>query len=90
MKPIRFAGAFRKDLKLVARRGYRLDDLDTIITAIRSGERLPAATRAHPLKGEWKSYWECHVGPDWLLIYRVTDEEVLLARTGTHADLFER
>jgi mRNA interferase YafQ len=90
MKSIRFAGAFRKDLKRVARRGYRLDDLDTIVTAIRSGERLPTATRAHPLKGEWKSYWECHVAPDWLLIYRVTDEEVLLARTGTHADLFER
>ncbi len=90
MKPVRFAGAFRKDLKRATRRGYRLDDLDTIITAIRRGEHLPTAARAHPLKGEWKSYWECHVAPDWLLIYRVTDEEVLLARTGTHTDLFER
>ena len=75
MKPVRFAGGFRKDFKR---------------TAIRRGERLPAAARPHPLKGEWKSYWECHVAPDWLLIYRVTDEEVLLARTGAHADLFER
>ncbi len=89
MKPVRFAGAFRKDLKRATRRGYRLDDLDTIVTAIRRGERLPAAARPHPLKGEWQSYWECHVAPDWLLIYRVTDEEVLLARTGTHADLFK-
>ncbi|MGD0023228.1 MAG: type II toxin-antitoxin system YafQ family toxin [Xanthobacteraceae bacterium] len=46
--------------------------------------------RPHPLKGDWKGYWECHISPDWLLIYKVTDEEVLLARTGTHADLFER
>jgi mRNA interferase YafQ len=89
MKPLRYAGAFKKDLKRIIRRGYRFDDLETIVTAIRRGERLPASARPHPLKGEWKSYWECHVAPDWLLIYRVTDGEVLLARTGTHADLFE-
>jgi hypothetical protein len=41
------------------------------------------------VKGEWKGYWDCHVEPDWLLIYKVTDDEVRLARTGTHADLFE-
>ena len=88
MKPLRFAGAFRKDLKRITRRGYRLDDLDTIVTAIRRGERLAPSVRSHPLKGEWGGYWECHVAPDWLLIYKVTAEEVLLARTGTHADLF--
>ena len=88
MKPVRFATAFRKDLKRVTRRGYGLDDLDTMVTTIRRGGRLGASARAHPLKGEWRGYWECHVAPDWLLIYKVTDEEVLLARTGTHADLF--
>ena len=41
------------------------------------------------LKAEWGGYWECHIAPDWLLIYRTTEQEVLLARTGTHADLFE-
>jgi hypothetical protein len=51
---------------------------------------LAAACRPPPLKGEWKGYWECHVAPDWLLIYKVTNDEVRLARTGTHADLFER
>jgi mRNA interferase YafQ len=89
MKPLRFAGAFQKDLKRIARRGYRLDELDTIVTTIRRGEGLAPSSRAHPLKGEWRGYWECHVTPDWLLIYKVTDEEVLLARTGTHADLFK-
>jgi mRNA interferase YafQ len=48
-----------------------------------------AATRPHPLRGEWKGYWECHVAPDWLLIYKVSEDEVALARTGTHADLFQ-
>ena len=90
MKSLRFASAFRKDLKRIMRRRYPLDDFDTVVTAIRGGERLPASARSHPLKGEWKSYRECQIAPDWLLIYRVTDEEVLLSRTGTHADLFER
>ena len=49
---------------------------------------LPTARRDHPLKGEWKGWRECHVEPDWLLIYKTTDTEVMLARTGTHADLF--
>jgi mRNA interferase YafQ len=88
MKPLRLAGAFRRDLKRITRRGYRLDALDTIVTAIRRSERLPLSVRPHPLKGEWKGYWECHVAPDWLLIYKATDKELLLARTGTHADLF--
>jgi mRNA interferase YafQ len=89
MKPLRFAGAFRRDLKRIKRRGYRLDALDAIVTAIRRGQRLASSARAHPLQGEWRGYWECHVAPDWLVIYKVTDEEVLLARTGTHADLFD-
>jgi len=90
MKPLRLAGAFRRDLKRITRRGYRLAELDAIVTAIRRGERLPALLRAHPLNGEWGGYWECHIAPDWLLIYKVTEQEVLLARTGTHADLFAR
>lgn len=49
---------------------------------------LSAAYRPHKLSGEWKGVWECHIEPDWLLIYDVTPNEVLLIRTGTHADLF--
>lgn len=45
--------------------------------------------RPHQLKGEWKGFWECHIGPDWLLIYKPTADEILLARTGTHSDLFK-
>jgi mRNA interferase YafQ len=82
--------AFGKDLRRADRRGYDLSKLKTIIEKLQAGAALAAANRPHPLKGEWKGYWECHVGPDRLLIYKVTDDEVRLARTGTHADLFDR
>jgi mRNA interferase YafQ len=81
---------FAKDLKRAHRRGHDIPKLEAIIRKLQAGETLPAANRAHPLKGAWKGFWECHVEPDWLLIYKVTDDEVRLARTGTHADLFAR
>jgi mRNA interferase YafQ len=49
---------------------------------------VPQAYRPHKLSGAWSGVWECHIEPDWLLIYTVTDEEVLLIRTGSHIDLF--
>jgi mRNA interferase YafQ len=82
--------AFRKDWKRAQKRGHDISELAAIIRKLQVGEPLPASNRAHPLKGEWKGYWDCHVEPDWLLIYKVTDDEARLARTGTHADLFER
>jgi mRNA interferase YafQ len=88
MKALRIAMAFKKDLKRVERRGYERALLETVVDARRRGEELPTARRDHPLKGEWKDWRECHIEPDWLLIYKATDTEVLLARTGTHADLF--
>lgn len=88
MKALRLAKAFSKDLKRVERRGYNRALLETVVNALRRDEELPVARRDHPLKGEWKGWRECHIQPDWLLIYKATDTEVLLARTGTHADLF--
>ncbi|MCZ7643569.1 MAG: type II toxin-antitoxin system YafQ family toxin [Pseudorhodoplanes sp.] len=82
--------AFRKDVKRADRRGHDLEKLGAIIKKLQQGKTLPRSNRAHPLKGERKGFWECHVAPDWLLIYKVTNEKVLLARTGTHADLFAR
>jgi mRNA interferase YafQ len=90
VKPLVESTAFRKDRKRVHKRGYDVAKLAAIIGKLQLGEALPASHRPHPSKGEWKGYWECHVEPDWLLIYKVTDGEVRLARTGTHADLFER
>jgi mRNA interferase YafQ len=90
MKTFRFSSAYRKDLRRVTRRSYDLTLLAHVLDALREGQQLPAARRDHPLKGEWRGWRECHVQPDWLLIYKATDTEVLLARTGTHADLFSK
>jgi mRNA interferase YafQ len=89
MKAIVPSTAFRKDVKRAHRRGLDLDKLSSVITKLQRGEPLPPSNSAHPLKGEWKGYWDCHIEPDWLLIYKVTDDDVRLARTGTHADLFD-
>jgi mRNA interferase YafQ len=88
MKALRLASAFSRDLKRVERRGYNRALLEAVVDALRRDEALPAARRDHPLKGEWKGWRESHIQPDWLLIYKASDTEVLLARTGTHADLF--
>ena len=89
MKALRFGGTFKKDLKRITKRGYDRARLDSIVDTLRQGFGLPSSARPHPLKGDWKGYWECHVAPNWLLIYKLSDDEVFLARTGTHADLFE-
>ena len=88
MRPVRLSGAFKKDLERIRRRGYDRERLELVVNTLRQGRQLPASATAHPLKGEWSGYWECHVAPDWLLIYKFTANEVALARTGTHSDLF--
>ena len=88
MKSFRLAARYKRDYKRVAKRHYDLDLLDAVLDRLATGQGLPPERRDHPLKGDWKGYRECHIEPDWLLIYRTTDDEVLLARTGTHADLF--
>ena len=88
MKELAARNSFKKDLKRIVKRGYDRALLDAVIDILRNDAPLPEARRDHLLKGEWKGWRECHIGPDWLLIYRTTDDEVLLARSGTHADLF--
>ena len=88
MKTFQFRSAYKKDLKRISPRQYDLSLLAEVLNALRDGQQLPATRRDHPLKGEWKGWRECHVAPDWLLVYQATDDEVWLARTGTHADLF--
>jgi mRNA interferase YafQ len=90
MKTLVETTTFRKDLKRIQKRGYDTAKLAAVIRKLQASEALPLSNRAHPLRGDWKGYWDCHIEPDWLLIYKVTDEEVRLARTGTHADLFAR
>jgi mRNA interferase YafQ len=83
------AGAFSRDLKRAEKRGKDLGKLRTLITLLASQEELATAYRDHPLRGRWNGFRDAHVEPDWILIYRVQDEELQLARTGTHSDLFD-
>jgi len=85
----RFTGAFKKDRKRSGRRGKALDKLDQLMRRLANEEKLEARFRDHPLSGAWKDFRECHIEPDWLLIYRTHGDEITFVRTGTHSDLFE-
>ena len=89
MKDVRTATKFRRDLKRIGKRRYNTDVLTEVIDLLRSGEILDPAWKDHGLKGDWLGSRECHLAPDWLLIYETTDDEVLLQRTGSHSDLFD-
>ena len=80
---------FKKDFKRSMKRGYVVSKLQRIVERILKGEKLEQRHRDHPLVGVYGDCRECHVEPDWLLIYRMTDTVVILIRTGAHADLFE-
>ena len=80
---------FRDDLKRQLRRGKDREELLAVVELLASDGTLPPAYRPHILRGDWKGVWECHIEPDWLLIYEVSSTEVVLIRTGSHADLFE-
>jgi mRNA interferase YafQ len=85
---IRQSTRFRKDVKRLQRRGADLSRLRQIIAALAAGETLDERCRDHVLVGNWRGFRECHIQPNWLLIYRVEGEELQLARTGSHAELF--
>ena len=81
---------FRKDLKLALRRGYPVELLDEVVTTLARQEPLPDRCRDHLLTGDYGGFRECHITPDWLLVYQVRETELVLflSRTGTHSDLF--
>jgi mRNA interferase YafQ len=89
VKEIRTTNRFLRDLKLARKRGKDLKKIETVIDALAHGNKLAAKHRPHRLQGEMKGSWECHVEPDWLLIWDEDDAAIVLVRTGTHADLFE-
>jgi mRNA interferase YafQ len=83
-------GQFKRDTRRMKKRGKDLSKLRVVMTAILDGRNLPEALRDHALKGSWRGRRECHVEPDWLLIYLLRGaNEVVFERTGTHVDLFE-
>ena len=87
---ITLTSKYRKDVKTAAKRNYDLRLLEAVIDLLATGEPLPTVYHDHPLIGEYKGCRECHILPDWLLIYQIADSQLLLilTRTGTHSDLF--
>lgn len=87
---IESTGRFKKDLKVVIKRGYNMALLQAVIDLLASGFPLPEKHKDHALTGNWSNYRECHITPDWLLIYKIENDILVLTltRTGTHSDLF--
>lgn len=82
--------SFKKDLKRCKKRNYNFDLLKKLINKLAENGKLPSNYKPHKLSGNYKGRWECHIKPDWLLIWKQDDEkkEIILERTGTHSDLF--
>lgn len=87
---VKTTSQFKKDFKLAMKRGLNIDLLGTVIATLALGEPLPDKNKDHALTGNWIGHRECHILPDWLLIYRIEEEVLILtlARSGTHSDLF--
>jgi len=79
---------FKKDVKRMRKRGKDLEKIKAVIDLLVAGEPLPPKNRDHKLGGDWIGRRDCHVEPDWILIFKLTEDELLLERTGTHSDLF--
>lgn len=90
MYRIRPSIKFQKDLRRVQKRGYDISLLTNVLTILASGEPLPAKYKDHSLSRNYKGCRECHITPDWLLIYEILKDDLILylTRTGTHSDLF--
>lgn len=81
---------FKKELAKAEKRGLKIEDFDAVVVMLKKDIPLPAKYRDHPLSGKFKGYRECHISPDWLIVYKKHKDELilLLSRTGTHSDLF--
>ncbi len=90
MYGIKRTGQFKKDLKLAITRGYNISLLQIVVDKLSNGKQLEEKYKDHDLQGNWKGYRECHILPDWLLIYKYDKDDLILflTRTGTHSDLF--
>ena len=89
MLTIKYEKSFKKDYKRVKKRGYNIQLLENVLELLARQEPLPLKYKDHALTGDYKGFRECHITPDWLLVYEIHDEELIpiLTRTGTHSDL---
>ncbi len=89
MRPFRTTGRFEKEFKLAVRRGKDIAKLQAVMRALVQEVPLDPGLRDHALKGKFSGRRECHIEPDWLLVYKLEPDIIIFERTGTHADLFE-
>jgi len=92
MYSIQATNQFKRDTKLCVKRGLNIELLSQVIEFLEQSGKLSAAFKPHILKGNYKGLWECHIKPDWLLIWEQDELEKLITlhRTGTHSDLFKK
>jgi len=90
MKKVSQTAQFFKDVKRMRKRGKDLEKLKAIASMLARGEPLAPKHRDHTLVGSWNKARDCHIEPDWVLIYTTNAQSLLLARTGTHSDLFKK
>ena len=90
MYKVKFTSTFKKSYRLMKKRGLDIRLLDNVIDMLRQGQTLDIKYRDHALTGNYEGYRECHIKPDWLLIYTISNEKLILTatRTGSHSDLF--
>jgi mRNA interferase YafQ len=89
VKTIVQTSQFKQDLKRVKHSGrYEIDDLLVVVDLLAQNQMLPEKYRDHYLTGNWRGHKECHIKPNWLLIYQLTEDKVILTRTGSHSELF--
>lgn len=79
---------FEKDIKLAKRRGKKMEKLKLVLTHLAARNPLPAYNKDHPLRGKYTGCRECHIEPDWLLVYYIENDHLFLVSTGSHSDLF--
>lgn len=83
-----WTGQFKKDYKRAKKQNKDLTALRSVVERLVQGKPLAAKHRNHTLSGDWKHHRECHITPDWLLIYRIDGDDLILERTGSHSELF--
>ncbi len=90
MYSIEYSGQFKKSFKLCQKRGYSLELLQQAISILAEKGELPSQYKPHILSGKYAGIWECHIKPDWLLLWKQDNEKLtlLFLQTGTHSDLF--
>lgn len=90
MKQLSQTKQFAKDIKRMSKRGKDIEKLKAIVRQLAIGGALDSKHRDHPLIGEWRGSRDCHIEPDWLLVYTTDENNLRLERTGTHSDLFRK